>query len=142
MCPASGTGAVGTAQAGSPPSFLYTGMEEAAQKLPEDDAQDLLMHVCGILRSSQRQHYEVSAGGSERLGRPGYPAVGQGECDGGHGEEWLWWEDQRATQWHHYLQTSAEGSNTDTGKQDKSKIKRIAEEQGDNCHNLPSAYVH
>ena len=30
-----------------------TGMEEAARKLPTDDAQDLRMRVCGILRSSR-----------------------------------------------------------------------------------------
>ena len=29
------------------------GMEEAARKLPTDDAQDLQMRVCGILRSSK-----------------------------------------------------------------------------------------
>ena len=29
------------------------GVEEAARKLPEDDAQDLRMRVCGILRSSK-----------------------------------------------------------------------------------------
>ena len=28
-------------------------MEEVARKLPDDDAQDLRMHACGILRSSK-----------------------------------------------------------------------------------------
>ena len=40
-----------------PTNFLLqdtiAGMEEAARKLPTDDAQDLWMRVCGILRSSK-----------------------------------------------------------------------------------------
>ena len=39
-------------------------MEEAAQKLPTDDTQDLRMGVVGFLEV-QGQHHEVSMGGSE-----------------------------------------------------------------------------
>ena len=76
-----------------PPRFplqdTIAGMEEAARKLPKDDAQDLRMRVCGILRSSRLpkpgQHLGTSAGGSkgnEGLGGRGNPTGGVNQKSG------------------------------------------------------------
>ena len=72
----------------APTSFLLqdtiadtAGTEEVARKLPTDDAQDLRMHVCRILRSSHRHHKAPTGGfeGNEGLRFLGHPAGGQGE---------------------------------------------------------------
>ena len=60
-------------------------MEEAAQKLPKYDAEDLRMRVCGILRSSKLLKGNIPRGLS---GWGWEDEVILAECDSGDGLRW------------------------------------------------------